>query len=283
MALSALAGCNQVFDLDPTVGVDPVADVDDDGFPDDSDNCPTIPNDQSNGDHDPFGDACDACPALASASTHDEDRDTVGDECDPCPGIEDFGTDADLDGVGDACDPNVTGAQNRRIAFEPFVTMPVNWQPGAIPWTTSDDTIGPDSQLDISDPGLFTTITTGTGKWATIAGFYSRTRWEVPDHFGLVATGPAPNQKLSCIVSCATSGATCIGVTSVNGNAFASYSIPSRPAMRVAILVSTSGSANCLFEGASSNTTLISMSTNAMAISVVASPRIHASYFEHIE
>jgi hypothetical protein len=50
-------------------------DTDDDGVPDEQDNCPTVPNtDQANFDGDELGDACDA----------DADNDAVLDEADAC-------------------------------------------------------------------------------------------------------------------------------------------------------------------------------------------------------
>ena len=75
----------------------PDSDSDDDGVPDDDDNCPNVANaDQADLDGDGQGDACDS----------DIDGDGVGNGTDNCsrtpnPGQED----ADGDGIGDECDP----------------------------------------------------------------------------------------------------------------------------------------------------------------------------------
>ena len=114
-------------------------DLDCDGVPDASDNCPQVLNpDQRNNDHDSEGDACDLdddndgvpdtadnCPLTPNPDQIDQDADTLGDACDPCPtdslndedgdgicGLSDncryvanpSQVDADGDGEGDACD-----------------------------------------------------------------------------------------------------------------------------------------------------------------------------------
>lgn len=72
-----------------------VTDIDGDSIPDDSDNCPNVPNeDQSNYDSDSFGDACD----------DDDDNDGVPDESDLFPFDETESADSDGDGVGDNSD-----------------------------------------------------------------------------------------------------------------------------------------------------------------------------------
>jgi hypothetical protein len=284
IVLLGVAACNQVFDLEPTQSTNPIADVDNDGVADSNDNCPTLANDQVNSDGDPFGDACDACPMQATATTHDEDGDAVGDECDLCPGFEDLGADLDLDRIGDRCDPNPANmaSPDRRISFEPFVAMPSGWQVGTTAWTVADDSIGPDVELDANDPGLTTSITTGTGHWASVGIFFARTRWQPPDRFGLVAKGPS--QTFSCVVTCTTTNAGCVGHQRVNGQIAIAFAIPPRPSMLVAMYVQNANAAGCVFEGNNlSNPQFSTVATSGMAISVLASPRIRATYFEHLE
>lgn len=72
-------------------------DLDGDGVPDGSDNCPAVANaDQANFDGDVDGDACDP----------DDDNDGVDDADDNCP-VDANGdqSDVDGDGIGDVCDP----------------------------------------------------------------------------------------------------------------------------------------------------------------------------------
>lgn len=106
------------------LGCDP--DDDDDGTPDDLDNCPLVYNpDQSDVDTDGLGDLCDNCPNDYNPGQEDTDGDGLADACDPCPydpenDPDDDGvcndvdncpttsdpdqTDSDGDGVGDPCD-----------------------------------------------------------------------------------------------------------------------------------------------------------------------------------
>jgi len=72
------------------------SDSDEDGVPDDTDNCPDDPNpDQIDQDLDGFGNVCDP----------DLDGDLVGNLMDNCPEIANADqSDLDTDGVGDVCD-----------------------------------------------------------------------------------------------------------------------------------------------------------------------------------
>jgi len=83
-----------------------VVDTDQDGIPDDQDNCPYIFNpDQSDVDLDGVGDVCDNCPNTANPDQADIDLDGVGNVCDNCPNTPNPNqSDIDQDGVGDVCD-----------------------------------------------------------------------------------------------------------------------------------------------------------------------------------
>ncbi|UCD16418.1 MAG: thrombospondin type 3 repeat-containing protein, partial [Candidatus Zixiibacteriota bacterium] len=60
-------------------------DRDDDGVPDDEDNCPDIYNPgQEDADMDGYGDVCDNCPDVHNPDQSDVDNDGLGDACDDC-------------------------------------------------------------------------------------------------------------------------------------------------------------------------------------------------------
>lgn len=79
-------------------------DTDGDTIIDPNDNCVTTPNtDQSNGDSDAEGDACDAC--LGDNASGDTDMDGYCASNDNCANVPNpTQADADMDGMGDACD-----------------------------------------------------------------------------------------------------------------------------------------------------------------------------------
>lgn len=84
-----------------------VADQDQDGVPDSSDNCVATANaDQADGDGDGVGDPCDNCPLTGNSGQVDSDGDGVGDSCDLCAGFADY-LDVDSDGEPDGCDADV--------------------------------------------------------------------------------------------------------------------------------------------------------------------------------
>ncbi len=83
-----------------------VADADNDGVPDSTDNCSNVANpDQEDQDNDGIGDACDVCPEDYDPNQTDTDGDGVGDVCDNCADVSNADqADADNDDVGDLCD-----------------------------------------------------------------------------------------------------------------------------------------------------------------------------------
>lgn len=96
-------------------------DADDDGWPDDCDNCPDTPSpDQTDTDDDGIGNICDNCPDDDNPSQRDDDGDGVGDACDNCPDV-DNADQADLNdnGVGDVCE--TTGPNEWDVALGTYV------------------------------------------------------------------------------------------------------------------------------------------------------------------
>ena len=120
----------------------PAGDRDDDGVPDDTDNCPALANhNQEDADEDGLGDICDVCPAVADPSQVDTDEDGLGDACDPntpmgppedrdddgvanatdnCPNLANHGQEnVDGDAAGDVCDACPADPENVQAPCAP--------------------------------------------------------------------------------------------------------------------------------------------------------------------
>jgi predicted outer membrane repeat protein len=99
-------GVPDLTDNCPAVANPSQADADGDGDGDACDNCVSVSNpDQADGDSDGAGNACDNCPAVANPSQANGDGDPQGDACDNCPDVANPDqADSDGDGVGNACE-----------------------------------------------------------------------------------------------------------------------------------------------------------------------------------
>ena len=94
---------------DPDCWGSQACDVDDDGIPNDQDNCPEDANpDQDDADEDDLGDVCDWCPVDPD---NDGDQDGVCANHDNCPNLANDQVDNDADGQGDACDDDDDNVQ----------------------------------------------------------------------------------------------------------------------------------------------------------------------------
>lgn len=109
-------------------------DIDNDGVPNQQDNCWLTPNpSQANADHDLHGDACDNCPTVPNDHQYDnspqngvgdacedQDNDTIPNGLDNCPNVSNTNqADTDNDGVGDQCDGCPTTWNPSQIDSEP--------------------------------------------------------------------------------------------------------------------------------------------------------------------
>ena len=149
-ALLLVAGCNQIFGLEPTTTAECPHDLDCDGIADELDNCPQAANaDQQDIDGDKLGDACDPCSWLADLAS-DDDGDTIASARDVCPAIGDPSqADADADGVGDACDPSPS-SPNTLVCFADFATA----APSLAIWHVTGDWQLTSSKLSVPiEPG----------------------------------------------------------------------------------------------------------------------------------
>jgi len=101
--------CNTPLSIDDQLAVlfflDP---LDEDGIPEQHDNCPNTPNsDQADQDADGLGDACDTCP---NDPDNDVDGDGVCGDVDNCPDLANPDQeDTDGNAIGDACDAPPAG------------------------------------------------------------------------------------------------------------------------------------------------------------------------------
>jgi len=277
-----LTACNAAFGLDPTISVDAAfIDFDRDGVTDSSDNCATVANaDQLDGDGDGFGDACDTCPTVASVSTHDEDEDGLGDACDLCPGIADFGDDLDGDGVGDVCDPDKDKPGNVRLAFEPFVTIPPEWQAGGVTWTSVGDAIAPAAKLPPTDGGLANTLISTPPPWFATIGYASSKPWTIDDTAGIeVKFG-------THVIRCdAESGivANGYGQIFVDGSPYSFNSpVHPRPFSRITLRVSPT-QLGCAWDQASTQSLSPFPIDMPATFSLISSPAVHVTYFEILQ
>jgi len=101
----------------PTIDAPPAID----GIPGQPDAPIIVPDADDDVDDDGFANAADNCPTIANPAQHDHDLDTLGDECDRCPHIANAADpDGDLDGVGDACDPRPGTPGDIRVGFYGF-------------------------------------------------------------------------------------------------------------------------------------------------------------------
>lgn len=108
------------LDMHSTTDLSAPADIDGDGIPNASDNCPCTANpDQADSDHDGIGDACDNCPLKYNPQQEDFDHDGIGDVCDNCPlKPNPLQEDTDHDNIGDSCDNCITVVNPRQYDFD---------------------------------------------------------------------------------------------------------------------------------------------------------------------
>ena len=286
--IALVAGCNAVFELDPTVVIDSGADFDRDGVFDATDNCRTVPNaDQTNSDDDAFGDACDTCPTTPSASAHDEDGDGVGDACDVCPGIRDFQEDADKDGVGDLCDPDLIGDKaspvprmHKRVLFDGFETISADWQPSGVAWNVEADAAVPVSVMPKLDHGLTNMAVTTTGDWIVTIEYRSTSIWNTQDQVAVGAD--VAGTYFRCEGSCPAD--VCKHFLGYGGATASFDGFTPRARSHVHGGVATATQLGCGYEGSNGGITASAPQTQpATKFSIAGSPNVRITYIEVIQ
>lgn len=198
-----LAGCNQIYGLDPTTireaGL--LTDIDLDGV----------------------GDDVDPCLAPVRDEIDDMDADGVLAKDDACPFDDVQGTDADADGVPDACDPFRTSGGDRLRCYMSFGSTELNarlWKGrGTMDWTSRegelyvtllDHPTGVVSTIDLE--GTQTTFETFVSLAnSNTTGPYAFRLWaraaETPD-----------NKELGCEISGTSGSPASVRVAVVRGN-----------------------------------------------------------------
>ncbi|MBA3501307.1 MAG: thrombospondin type 3 repeat-containing protein [Myxococcota bacterium] len=194
--VALLAGCNFVYGLEETKLRPP--DRDGDLVDDDDDNCPDAANEnQADGDHDGFGDACDLCAMKKTAFNADEDGDLVGDDCDLCPATADFQVDDDNDGVGNECS---LGTSTRAVFFDGFHVLDDTWVSSSAEWRLATSTIAPDV---VDDGGLQNHSVAVDGRiWVMEVGVRVKRAWTTGDRLGLGIVAPDGTPLVRGHVSC---------------------------------------------------------------------------------
>ena len=180
------------------------ADIDDDGIPDNVDNCPLASNPgQEDLDDDGVGDACDPdidgdgvlneddnCPLVSNSDQEDLDDDGIGDVCDPdidgdgvlneddnCPLASNSDQeDLDDDGIGDVCDPDIDGDGIDNLLDNcPFIPNPNqdDWDGDGVgdacdPDIDGDGVLNDDDQCEFTDMGETVDPLTGCSIWQLV-------------------------------------------------------------------------------------------------------------------
>jgi len=151
--ITELLTASGTFNLDCSP---PEVDTDDDGVPDNADNCPNTPNpDQLDSDGNGIGDACE--------NTGDPDADSDGrpDVTDNCPNVWNVDqADNDNDGLGNVCDSTPEGEAPTLWANDELARAIVAWKDEVQCNIRCTDPTGG------GDQGTFTCENGGTANWS---------------------------------------------------------------------------------------------------------------------